>query len=151
MSENASIARRCYDHIDLRAPRLADVAPFYEALLPALGITRRVPVEGWLQFEADGETTTEFFGVTESPGHLPNETASRSGPKVRRTWIESRRSWRALARAMSKARWIMNPVTMRSFLKTRAATDLKSAIGCAHENVQQCPKSPAPFVVSVNK
>ena len=73
MSENASIARRCCDPIDLRAPRLANVAPFYEALLPALGCSRRVAVEGWLQFEADGEAATEFFGVTESPGHLPNE------------------------------------------------------------------------------
>lgn len=73
MSENASIARRCYDHIDFRVPRLADVVPFYEALLPALGFTRRVRVEGWLQFETGGEPATEFFGVTESPGHLPNE------------------------------------------------------------------------------
>lgn len=73
MNKSASIARRCYDHIDLRAPRLADVAPFYEALLPALGFTRRVPVEGWLQFEAGGEAAMEFFGVTESPDHLPNE------------------------------------------------------------------------------
>jgi predicted enzyme related to lactoylglutathione lyase len=54
-------------------PRLADVVPFYETLLPALGFTRRVQVEGWLQFEAGGEAATEFFGVTESPGHLPNE------------------------------------------------------------------------------
>jgi hypothetical protein len=43
---------RRYDHIDLRVPRLAEAAPFYEALLPALGFTRRVRVEGWLQYEA---------------------------------------------------------------------------------------------------
>lgn len=65
--------RRRYDHIDLRAPRLADVAPFYETLLPALGFTRQVEVEGWLQFEADDGAITEFFGVTESPGHIANE------------------------------------------------------------------------------
>lgn len=65
--------RPLYDHIDLRVPRLADVTSFYEALLPELGFTRRVDVEGWFQFEtADGDPT-QFFGITESPGHVPNE------------------------------------------------------------------------------
>jgi len=65
--------RRRFDHIDLRAPRLADVTAFYEMLLPALGFSRDVRVEGWLQFEAADGEITEFFGVTESPGHVPNE------------------------------------------------------------------------------
>jgi len=65
--------KRHFDHIDLRVPRLADVVAFYETLLPALGFSQRVAVEGWLQFEASGETATEFFGVTESPAHIPNE------------------------------------------------------------------------------
>ena len=43
---------RRYDHIDLRVRSLAEVRPFYEALLPALGFTRCVTIEGWLQFEA---------------------------------------------------------------------------------------------------
>lgn len=61
------------DHIDLRAPSLAQVTPFYQQLLPALGFTRQVDVEGWLQFEANDGDITEFFGVTESPSHVPNE------------------------------------------------------------------------------
>lgn len=65
--------KRRYDHIDLRVPDLAAATPFYEALLPALGFTRRVDVEGWLQFEAADGDITEFFGVTESPGHVANE------------------------------------------------------------------------------
>lgn len=65
--------KRCYDHIDLRVSSIADVTPFYELLLPALGFTRRVSVEGWLQFEAADGGITEFFGVTESPGHSANE------------------------------------------------------------------------------
>ena len=65
--------RRCYDHIDLRVPRLAEVTPFYELLLPALGFTRNVQVEGWLQFEVADQEVAEFFGITESPGHVPNE------------------------------------------------------------------------------
>lgn len=64
---------RRYDHIDLRVPSLAAAAPFYELLLPALGFTRRVDVEGWLQYEASDGSITEFFGVTESPGHIANE------------------------------------------------------------------------------
>jgi predicted enzyme related to lactoylglutathione lyase len=65
--------RRRYDHIDLRAPRLADVTPFYEMLLPALGFTRDARVDDWLQFEVADSEITEFFGVTESPDHVPNE------------------------------------------------------------------------------
>ena len=64
---------RRYDHIDLRVPSLAEVTPFYERLLPALGFTRKVPVDGWLQYEAGDADLTEFFGITESPGHLANE------------------------------------------------------------------------------
>ncbi len=64
---------RRLDHIDLRARCLAEVTPFYEALLPALGFTRRDDVEGWLQFVSEEDPPGEFFGVTESPSHVPNE------------------------------------------------------------------------------
>ncbi|HJZ80608.1 MAG TPA: VOC family protein [Pyrinomonadaceae bacterium] len=66
---------RCFDHIDLRVPNLAAVRPFYHALLPALGFTNDVSDETWFQFEAPGGPgRTEFFGITESPRHVPNET-----------------------------------------------------------------------------
>ena len=65
--------KRHFDHIDLRVPKLADVATFYQTLLPALGFSQRVAIEGWLQFEVPGGTVTEFFGVTQSPAHVPNE------------------------------------------------------------------------------
>ena len=66
--------RRRYDHIDLRVRSLAEARPFYETFLPALGFTRDVRIEGWLQFEAAGaDGVTEFFGVTESPRHVANE------------------------------------------------------------------------------
>jgi predicted enzyme related to lactoylglutathione lyase len=64
---------RHFDHIDLRVPKLAEVTGFYGALLPALGFTRRVAVEGWFQFEATDQGVTEFFGITESAAHVPNE------------------------------------------------------------------------------
>jgi catechol 2,3-dioxygenase-like lactoylglutathione lyase family enzyme len=66
--------RRRYDHIDLRVRSLAVARPFYETLLPALGFTRDVRIEHWLQFEAAGaDSATEFFGVTESSRHVANE------------------------------------------------------------------------------
>ena len=64
---------RRLDHNDLRVPRLSEATSFYETLLPAVGFNRRVAVEGWLQFEAEGDGVTEFFGVTESPHFSPNE------------------------------------------------------------------------------
>ena len=64
---------RRFDHIDLRVPRLSAVEEFYRALLPALGFTEDLTVPGWLQFYAAGDGPTEFFGVTESPAHMPNE------------------------------------------------------------------------------
>jgi catechol 2,3-dioxygenase-like lactoylglutathione lyase family enzyme len=54
--------RRRYDHVDLRVQSLAEARPFYEAILPALGFTRSVKIEGWLQFEAAGaDGATEFL------------------------------------------------------------------------------------------
>lgn len=64
---------RRFDHVDLRVSSLARVQPFYEKLLPALGFTRDAQIEDWLQFEAPEGPVTEFFGVTESPNHQPNE------------------------------------------------------------------------------
>lgn len=64
---------RIHDHIDLRVPRLAEATRFYETMLPALGFTRKVEVEGWLQYENVNEPAGEFFGVTESREHLANE------------------------------------------------------------------------------
>ena len=64
---------RHFDHIDLRVPKLADVTAFYGALLPALGFSSRVAMEGWFQFEAADDGITEFFGITESAAHIANE------------------------------------------------------------------------------
>jgi predicted enzyme related to lactoylglutathione lyase len=87
---------RRYDHIDLRVPRLSEAAPFYEALLPVLGFTRNVTVEGWLQYEAPGDDATEFFGITESENHAPNENRIAF-------WTESAREVDRLAEIARKA------------------------------------------------
>lgn len=57
--------------MDVRARSLTEVREFYTTLLPALGFTRRIDIKGWLQFVAPD--TGEFFGVTESAQHVPNE------------------------------------------------------------------------------
>src|SRR5262249_47025722 len=90
-----SMPRR-FDHIDLRVPDLKAATPFYELLLPALGFTRKVDVDGWLQFEAADGDITEFFGVTESANHAPNENRIAF-------WAESKERVDALADLARKA------------------------------------------------
>lgn len=67
---------RLYDHIDLRVRNLAEARPFYEVLLPALGFTRETKIPNWFQYEtgAPDDGPAAFFGVTQSPGHVPNES-----------------------------------------------------------------------------
>ena len=66
---------RRFDHVDLRVTDLEEARPFYEALLPALGFDRPANIAGWVQFESSSENgTAEFFGLTESPGHVANES-----------------------------------------------------------------------------
>lgn len=64
---------RRFDHVDLRVPDLAFVSDFYRALLPALGFTRDLTIPDWLQYYSEGPGATEFFGITESRSHVPNE------------------------------------------------------------------------------
>ena len=63
---------RIFDHVDLRVVSLASAGPFYRAMLPVLGFSVRVELEGWLQFEAEGDGPCEFFGITEDPQHKAN-------------------------------------------------------------------------------
>ena len=47
---------------------------FYQTILPALGFTRNDSNERWLEFEyAEADQVTDYFAVTESPEHQPNE------------------------------------------------------------------------------
>jgi predicted enzyme related to lactoylglutathione lyase len=66
---------RILDHIDLRVTNLEEVRAFYAALLPALGFTKESSVEKWFSFETESLSEAgSFFGMTESPSHVPNET-----------------------------------------------------------------------------
>lgn len=92
---------RRFDHIDLRVRSLSRVRPFYEVMLPALGFTRNDSNALWLEFEYDdsdsdsdnvgGGRVTEYFAVTESPDHRPNDTriafwAKSDAPGTRRSF-----------------------------------------------------------------
>jgi catechol 2,3-dioxygenase-like lactoylglutathione lyase family enzyme len=63
-----------FGHMDVRVSDLAAAEPFYDALLPALGYTERYHGETWRVWATtDPLPGTAYFGVTESPGHVPNE------------------------------------------------------------------------------
>lgn len=89
--------RRRFDHIDLRVPSLAAARPFYAVLLPALGFTKDVSVDTWVTCEAEVPSgVAEFFGITESPRHVPNETRLAF-------WAESTHEVDRLAEVMRQA------------------------------------------------
>ena len=116
---------RHFDHIDLRVPKLADVTAFYGALLPVLGFSSRVAMEGWFQFEAADRGITEFFGITESAAHIANENRIAF-------WAESPADVDRLAQVVTRAgaRSIEGPmqyITLFS-LKILAAIAWRSAI-----------------------
>ena len=88
---------RRFDHVDLRVRNLAEVRPFYEVLLPAIGFTREASIPGWLTYEAeDSDGATEFFGVTESPSHVANECRVAF-------WVDSREKVDRLAAILRQA------------------------------------------------
>jgi catechol 2,3-dioxygenase-like lactoylglutathione lyase family enzyme len=64
-----------FGHIDLRVADLAVAAPFYDALLPALGFTRRFHGDTWKVWAAEGELpSVPYFAVTEDVSHRANAT-----------------------------------------------------------------------------
>lgn len=67
---------RLFDHIDLRVKDREKAQTFYARILPALGFTQDESGEKWGAFQAPqpGEIAAEFFGFTEDPAHLPNES-----------------------------------------------------------------------------
>jgi catechol 2,3-dioxygenase-like lactoylglutathione lyase family enzyme len=66
--------RNPFGHIDLRVPSIAEALPFYEALLPALGFTRRYDGGAWRVFATElPPPAAAYFGITESERFAPNE------------------------------------------------------------------------------
>jgi len=64
-----------FGHVDLRVASMPEALPFYEALLPALGFTRRYDGPEWKVFATeDAFPGAAYFGIVESAGHVPNES-----------------------------------------------------------------------------
>ncbi|UOO38442.1 VOC family protein [Oscillospiraceae bacterium CM] len=62
-----------FSHVDLRLDSFEKALPFYEALLPQLGFTRRFDSPLWRVFAADGELPqAAYIALTEDPSHKPN-------------------------------------------------------------------------------
>lgn len=74
-----------FGHIDLRVADAGAALPFYEALMPALGYTLRFHGDEWKVWARDDARlpATQYFGVTESAGHVANENRIAF-------WVESR-------------------------------------------------------------
>jgi len=128
--------RRRYDHIDLRVRSLAEARSFYEVLLPALGFTRNVRVEGWLQFEAAGAD-----GASRSQQDIPPMNAGLpSGQTVRAKSTGWLRLSSGQALGMSKALDTMKGRAItRSFSRIPAAIGWKFAIERkAHDEGKDC-------------
>ena len=94
--EYAAMPRR-FDHIDLRVSSLAKVKDFYDTLLPALGFTKDVSTGPWFEYQAgEGPEAIDFFGMMESPAHVPNENRIAF-------WAESKAEVDRLAAIMREA------------------------------------------------
>ena len=63
-----------FGHMDVRVADLPAAQRFYDALLPALGFTERYHGDTWKVWATTEPLPgTAYFGVTESPEHVPNE------------------------------------------------------------------------------
>ena len=68
-------ARNPFGHIDLRVTSMDAALPFYEALLPELGFTRRFHGPVWKAWAAELELPgAAYLAITESPSHRPGES-----------------------------------------------------------------------------
>ena len=62
-----------FSHVDLRVSSAAEALPFYQALMPELGFTRRFLGTVWKVFAAEGDLpSVPYFGFTEEAGHRPS-------------------------------------------------------------------------------
>ena|SRR5437868_2903617 len=63
-----------FGHMDTRVSDMERALPFYDALLAALGFTERHHGDEWKVWSTtEPLPATAYFGITESPGHVPNE------------------------------------------------------------------------------
>jgi catechol 2,3-dioxygenase-like lactoylglutathione lyase family enzyme len=67
--------RNPFGHVDLRVSSMHAALPFYEALLPELGFTRRFHGPEWKVWATELPLPgAAYFGIVESAGHRPGES-----------------------------------------------------------------------------
>src|SRR4051794_20722452 len=94
-----------FGHVDLRVASMEEALPFYEALLPVLGFTRRYDGGGWSVFAGEGPLpATPYIAIVGAPTTRRTRTGSRSGPPGARTSTGSRPSPMRLEPATSAGR-----------------------------------------------
>jgi predicted lactoylglutathione lyase len=69
----SDVTHHPFDHIDQRVRSLAAVRAFYDALMPALGYTKRVAGRTMIEYYRPGEADM-FFGIHQHGGHAPSRT-----------------------------------------------------------------------------
>ena len=62
-----------FDHIDHRVRSLASVSAFYDALMPALGYTKRVAGRTMIEYYRS-DAADPLFGIHQHAGHSPSRT-----------------------------------------------------------------------------
>ena len=68
-------ARNPFGHVDLRVASMDAALPFYEALVPELGFTRRFHGPEWKVWAAELEPPgAAYLGIVESAGCRPGES-----------------------------------------------------------------------------
>jgi catechol 2,3-dioxygenase-like lactoylglutathione lyase family enzyme len=71
----SAAARNPFGHVDLRVASMDAALPFYDALLPELGFTRRFHGPEWKVWAAELEPPgAAYIGIVESAGHRPDES-----------------------------------------------------------------------------
>jgi predicted lactoylglutathione lyase len=71
--DEAHVTHHPFDHIDHRVRSLASVSAFYDALMPALGYTKRVAGQIMIEYYHPDEADP-FFGIHQHAGHSPSLT-----------------------------------------------------------------------------
>jgi catechol 2,3-dioxygenase-like lactoylglutathione lyase family enzyme len=71
----STAARNPFGHIDLRVGSMEAALPFYEALMPELGFTRRFHGPAWKAWASELELPgAAYFAIVESAGCRPGES-----------------------------------------------------------------------------
>ena len=65
-----------FDHVDARVRDLAGARPFYDAVMPALGLSRVVAYETAVEYYEPEQSgiSRRFFGIHVARDHAPNAT-----------------------------------------------------------------------------